>query len=245
MLGAFRSLGSIFVDLVFPRICCGCDERILEEGRIVCSACERSMRPLHLPLCPRCGVENAPSRSDGRCPSCPRGEIHFEALRAVTPYQEIASIVVEKLKYQQRSEYAEFIAPHLARIFFQHYAQKDCEVIVPVPLHSTRRRERGYNQSELLARHLAPMIGLPCFPQALARIYATPSQTQLGRHEREENVRNAFVARRKEFVEGRVVLLVDDVATTGATFNECARILRENGARAVYALCFCRATLQR
>ncbi len=244
MLGAFRSLGRIFVDLVFPRICCGCDERIIEQGRIVCSMCERSMRPLRLPLCPRCGAENAPSCADSHCPSCPCGEIYFENLRAVTPYAEVASLIVEKLKYHQRPEYAEFMAPHLARIFIQYYAAKNCEVIVPVPLHPTRRRERGYNQSELLARHLAPLIGLPCLPQALARICATPSQTHLGRREREKNVRNAFVVRQKDFVEGRVVLLVDDVATTGATLNACARVLRESGARAIYALCFCRATLQ-
>jgi ComF family protein len=243
MLSALGSLGRILLDVVFPRICCGCDERIVEQGRIVCSRCERAMRPLRSPVCPRCGAEDAPLSAAGRCPLCPRGEIFFEAARAATLYAGPARAVVERLKYRARTEYADAIVPLMLRTFAEHYAQIPFDGVVPVPLHRTRRRERGYNQSELLARGLAQELALPVLSASLVRTRPTPSQTRLGRQAREKNVRGAFEVRIPDSVAGKALLLVDDVCTTGATLNECARVLRAHGARIVCALSFCRAPL--
>lgn len=243
MWGAFVSLGHIALDMVFPRLCCGCDERIFERGRIVCRDCERTMRPLREPLCPRCGEEDSPAAAGARCRSCPTGPIYFEAARAATPYTGVAQIVVERLKYRARSEYADFLGTCLARALRRYYAEHVFDCIVPVPLHRTRRRERGYNQAELLAVRLGELTGIPVTANVLRRIRPTPSQTKLGRAERMKNVHDAFALVDAHPIAGRCLLLVDDVYTTGATLNECARVLRAAGAASVYGLCFCRATL--
>ncbi|MCX7624899.1 MAG: ComF family protein [Candidatus Sumerlaeaceae bacterium] len=243
MLSAFSSLGQILLDVLFPRICCGCDERILEKGRIVCKDCERAMRPLQLPLCPRCGEEDSQAAAAGKCPSCPRGTIYFEAARAATVYEGPALQILERLKYRARSEYAEVIIPFLTRAAKQYYDNIKIDSVVPVPLHRTRQRERGYNQSELLARGLGTALAIPVIPNMLRRVRHTPSQTHLDRRERAENVKGAFVAVNPATVGNKVILLIDDVYTTGATLNECARVLRHAGADAIYALSFCRAEL--
>jgi ComF family protein len=241
VLSAVYSLSRILVDVLFPRICCGCNERILAEQRIVCESCERKLRPLREPLCPRCGLENSPAAAGGKCPSCPRGEIFFVSVRAVTPYTGVACHILEKFKYRARAEYADFIAPHMARVCKKQFIGIAFDCIIPVPLHHTRRRERGYNQSALLARHLGRDLSIPVHEHSLRRVRPTPSQTRLSRQERRENVEGAFATRGD--VGGKTILLVDDVYTTGATLNECARVLRNSGAEYVYGLCFCRAEL--
>jgi ComF family protein len=125
----------------------------------------------------------------------------------------------------------------------KYYANEQFDALVPVPLHPARRRERGYNQAELLAKAMAAETGFPIIAHELRRIRATPSQTKLDRHARAENVKDAFALAKDLSFTGLKILLVDDVYTTGATLNECARMLREAGAASVFALTFCRATL--
>lgn len=243
MLSAFSSLGQILLDVLFPRICCGCDERILEKGRIICKNCEQAMRPLQLPVCPRCGEEDSPAASGGKCPSCPRGTIYFDAARAATLYQGPAVAVLERFKYRTRAEYAQVIIPFLLDAITRYYRHIAVDALVPVPLHKTRRRERGYNQAELLTQGLGSVLGIPTTPSILRRIRHTPSQTRLDRRARAENVKGAFAVTEPTVMGGKTILLIDDVYTTGATLNECARVLREAGAHAVYALTFCRASI--
>jgi ComF family protein len=114
------------------------------------------------------------------------------------------------------------------------------DLIVPVPLHPARLRERGFNQAELLAKTLTQKIGVPVFA-ALERIRYTTTQTAFDRIDRTENLHNAFRLRKKVTVRELQVLLVDDILTTGSTLSECARVLREAGARSVYAVTAARA----
>ena len=128
----------------------------------------------------------------------------------------------------------------MGRRFAQHPELAGAEVLVPVPLFPKRGRRRGYNQSELLARQLARHIGLPVDTQALARVRNTVSQTKLNRQGRLQNMAGAFLCKRPFDIKGKVVLLVDDVATTGATLEGCAQALRAAGAKKVLAYTFAR-----
>jgi ComF family protein len=240
MFESLARLGGTAADFVFPRICAGCDGRIIEPARLVCPACERSMEPLRLPLCPLCGAQEA-SAGKARCGSCPPGTAHFRRARAVTDFTGVAATLVERLKYNGYDFYAGVLAGLMVPVLKAEYGDPLPEMLVPVPLHGTRERERGYNQARLLAAALGGEFGVSVAPKgALRRARPTPSQTSLGKRERAENVRGAFVVRDAAPVRGARILLVDDVYTTGATLNECARTLAEAGAESVDCIAFAR-----
>lgn len=151
-------------------------------------------------------------------------------MRAVGSHDGTLRSVVHALKYGRRSS----VAQPLARLMAASAPEllQGVDRIVPVPLHRARHRARGFNQAEELARHLGPASMM----KALRRTRATPSQTDLPEAQRHANVKGAFAVRRGGTVAGLCVLLVDDVCTTGATLEACARVLREAGAREVRAL---------
>jgi ComF family protein len=197
-----------------------------------CAACGASLEePLDGPVCPACWRSIAPVASPFRIEEA-------TICRAAGIYAGALSAIVHALKYQQRTSLAKPLGDLIARHCGD--ALSGADLVVPVPLHRSRQRERGFNQAALLARALP----LPC-ADALARVRATPSQTDLPAHKRKLNVKGAFALSREAGlrveVSGRCVVLVDDVATTGATLSECAKVLREAGAREVRAVTAARA----
>lgn len=186
-----------------------------------------------------CSSGNAAFQPVG-CDHCPK-EPQFSVARAAYLYAGVADRMVKKLKYDRREEYAPELAKHMAAVVARDRDRLAADWIVPVPLHHTRRRSRGFNQAEQIARALARLTGMALARRVLRRTRPTESQTFLGREERALNVAGAFAVRRPEGIAGSRVLLVDDVYTTGATLNECARVLREAGAREVVCLAFARA----
>jgi len=187
-------------------------------------------------------MEDAPAGQ--KCQHCPTGEIFFTAARAVAPYEGVARIIIERLKYNYREEYAPWLAERMLDVARNAFECVAFDAVVPVPLHRTRLRERGFNQSELLARPIAKALQVSLASSVLKRVRNTPSQTRLNKRERAENILDAFVVPNSHAVHGKVLLLIDDVYTTGATLNECARVLQTAGAREIFCLSFCRATLQ-
>ena len=200
----------------------------------VCAACWRSILPLTPPLCDACGdplpAWRATSVSLARCPRCRRARRHLDRARAIGEYDGALKAVIHALKYEGRRSLARPLAALMRERAADLIASADCAV--PVPLHASRRRHRGFNQAADLARHL----GLPV-QHALRRVRATPTQTGLPAAQRHRNLRHAFAMRRfARDVTGCTVLLVDDVSTTGATLDACARVLKRAGAGAVIAL---------
>jgi ComF family protein len=211
----------------------------------VCGECWAATRPLPPPLCDGCGDPIPSWRTfsvyAGRCPRCRRGPRWVDKGRAAGEYDGALREIVHALKYGGRRSVA---APLGRRM---HAAAADllhgADYAVPVPLHRSRLRRRGFNQASDLARHL----GLPVV-DALRRVRATSTQTGLSASQRHRNVRGAFTVRRSSFrwlpaLAGRVpriadacIVLVDDVSTTGATLEACARVLKEAGAREVRAV---------
>lgn len=221
--------------VVLAPACAACGELLDEPSRgPVCPRCWRSILPLTPPLCDACGDPLPTWRRISvplaRCPRCRRTARAVDRARAIGEYDGALRSIVHALKYEGRRSLAKPLAARMRERAADLVAAADAAV--PVPLHRSRLRERGFNQAADLARH----IGLAVVP-ALRRTRATPTQTSLPAAQRHRNVRDAFVpTRRIGALEGRTVLLVDDVSTTGATLEACARVLKDAGVREVLAV---------
>jgi ComF family protein len=179
-----------------------------------------------------------PGGADALCGNCIRERPAYDRARAVFRYDDASRGLVLAFKHGDRIDAAPAYARWLARA--GGALIEGADLIAPVPLHWTRLFHRRYNQSALLANALARLSGRPAAPDLLRRKRRTPSQGGLGRAERARNVRNAFAVRRGVSVEGKRVLLVDDVLTTGATVEACAKTLLKSGAAAVDVLTLAR-----
>lgn len=211
----FDSVSRFFLDLLFPSFCVICGQ----EGNF---------------LCGDCAVKIAIKRVPTKIPGAPKVKIAYIAVEYRDP--PIAELIM-RLKYKGAKEIsgilAGFIISHLELVQFD--ASKEC-LIMPVPLHKKRLAKRGFNQSELIARKISEQLNIPLKTNALRRIKNTTPQTEVAQREkRRENVKNAFSCTLPEKVKNKTVILVDDVTTTGATINECARALRQAGAKTVIA----------
>jgi len=176
--------------------------------------------------------------ADGLCARCRTLPLQIECIRSVVCFEGVLRKVVHRFKYYGRTALAVPLGDLMAAYWVQHPMPAD--VIVPVPLHADRLRERGYNQAALLAHEMVHRVGLVVDEQTLVRQRATAPQVELDARQRRENVRDAFRCSSNGLV-GKRVLLIDDVCTTGATLEACAVVLYEGGARSVQALTLARA----
>jgi ComF family protein len=227
------------LDLIFPPLCPVCD-RLLGAGRRdpLCGACWQGLERIAPPWCRCCGV---PLGIEGLCGACRIRRPQFAYARAALVYGDIARETIHAFKFGGRRGLANPLGDLLAGLGKGALPGASPDVLVPVPLHPRRARERGYNQALLLVRRLEWAWGVPAAADALQRVASTRPQTDLDAAERRRNVRDAFAVRRPELVAGRHVVLVDDVLTTGATAGECARTLYRAGAVAVGVLTVARA----
>jgi ComF family protein len=226
-------IDGVLAVLIAPS-CAACGVSLAEPTQgPVCGTCWNSIVPFTPPLCARCGdpllTWRVISLAASMCPRCRRRPSHISSARAIGAYDGSLRAIVHALKYGGRRS----LAGGLGRLMRRQCqdAIADADVVVPVPLHHRRQRQRGFNQAAELACHL----GLPIV-LAMRRIRATPSQTDLPAARRHANVRDAFSIRRRTDVHGSRVVLVDDVSTTGATLEACARVLVDAGAREVRAI---------
>lgn len=222
---------AICADVLFPRDCGACATALpLGHPRALCAPCWTALGPPCGPFCHRCGIPTA--RPLLACASCNRQVPAYDLARSLGLYLADPGFLnplaaaVRALKYRGARPVAQALGERLAI----HYPFAADALLVPVPLHRTRLRERGYNQAALLARALATGRGLRADVRVLVRIRPTPVQTGLGLPARRANLRDAFVVRNATCVAGRTVVLVDDVLTTGATADACALALRAAGA---------------
>jgi len=211
----------VLLDLLFPPVCLGC-------GLLL-----RAKAPVHLPLCLSCGLEHEPLPPEAR---------HHQGIWAIHAYGGPLLRALTRLKFQRQTAWAGPLGATLSASPVLDDPRWDA--IVPVPLHPSRLRERGFNQSVLLARHARRYLarrGPPLRPGWLSRVRATAPQHLLPAADRHQNLRGAFAARQPASVAGRRILLVDDVTTTGATLAAAQQALRAAGAAEVGALALLRA----
>jgi ComF family protein len=212
----------------------------------LCRSCLTCFRPLTGPCCARCGRPFASPVALDRegtalCHVCRRGLYDFDFARSYTAYTETVAGAIILLKYQQVTPLAAWFASSLRKTFNDNREMCQADVIVPVPAHALRLRERGYNQAELIAKPLARSLGLPCRSYLLVRTRPRPDKLQLTLRERWRTVRGAYTIRHGLRVDNLRILLVDDVLTTGATLDACSRALRKAGAAKVVTLTVARA----
>jgi ComF family protein len=226
------SIPGLLLDVVFPPVCGSCGA----AGGFLCERCKGALQQAAPPRCRRCWALSA----RGTCADCSGSPL--DAARAAYVFDGVARRLVHGLKFRSLSALARPMAELLAGSDLLLTERPD--LLIPVPLHARRRRSRGFNQSELLARVLAEETGIALDSDSLVRNRNTRPQTGVvDRNEREQNLRGAFTCSATERVQGRRVVLLDDVLTTGATARECARALKSAGAGRVSVLAFCRVDL--
>jgi competence protein ComFC len=215
-------------DLFYPQRCVGCDRRASD---VLCRTCFDALPYVGSPFCGRCGLPTA--FATPLCEECKNVDFAFERARAPLKYEGVGKKTVHALKYRGYKRVVDRLAVPL---MLQVIDDSRFDAVVPVPLHRSRRRKRGFNQAELLARGIAGRLRAQV-SDTLEAVRSTRDQIELSAAQRRANVAGAY--RAKESLRGRI-LLVDDVFTTGATMHACAETLLRAGAREIHALSLCR-----
>lgn len=231
-----KQLLHALLDVILPPLCHICHSFIPNAGKLhICPACRDGLPLVAAPLCPICGISFIGAGGDHLCGACLTHPPHFDSARAHFLYEGAIRELIHSFKYNYHTQLRNPLA-HLALEGMRGFLT-DCEphLIVPVPLHCSRLRQRGFNQAVLLGRVISSQLSLPMLPEALARTRQTEPQIKLSSTERRLNVKGAFKVNRADHIAGKRILLLDDVMTTGSTMNECAKELKKAGAEVVIA----------
>jgi len=244
--GMLAEVSDAIVSVFFPAGCRICDGLLAGASRVpLCEGCLSSFERLPGILCEICGRPlQILARKEGEpllCPACKEKTYAFERARSFAVYEGALVRAILLLKFEQIEPLGAWFAERLAELANAEPDALAADVVVPVPLHRQRERERGYNQAALLSKPLAKKLRLPHKSVLLMRTRARPDKQVLSLEERWESVRGAFATRPGSQVDNLRVLLVDDVLTTGATLDACSRALRDAGAKSVVALTVARA----
>lgn len=201
------------LDLVYPPVCCLCQMRLLADEKLVCKTCWRDLPVL--------------ITADDRTPLSLTHQEHIARFLAVWKFEGQIPQLIHLFKYRGFTRLAEGLGGHMAQLCQTEPEYAQADGLIPVPLHAARYRERGYNQSLLLCQRIAEITGIPVIERTLVRIRNTPTQTRFSSAQRAHNVATAFQVMHPEQIRGKTIILVDDVATTGATLDTCAAALRQ------------------
>ncbi len=228
-----KSFFEILLDFIYPPTCIQCHRRLDHSG-FLCDECEDAILRLMRPAFQK-------GRHDFHHLE---GEILFDEAITFWDYTPDIEQLIFQVKYQRKKKLGLFLGQQLGKAFISAYGDWERSVIIPVPLHKVRHRERGYNQSEILCRGISECVKVPIYYDGLIRNRHTSTQTRLSAKERQENVKDAFEVNPSFGIQGKVIVLVDDVITTGATVNNCAACLKKAGARKVIGIALARPQLE-
>jgi len=213
---ALNTYANAFSELFFPRVCRGCGEHLSEHEAEVCGSCLRSL--------PRTGFESV---DDNLVSQMFWGRVKIEKAASLYYYRkgELLQKLLHKLKYRGIYQIGEVFGIQIGTFLLRAGFTTGIDMIIPVPLHKIKHRERGYNQSEHIAEGISEIVNIPVVAGNLVRTVHSASQTRKSRFERWENVSSIFAVRNPGMLKGKHILLIDDVVTTGATLEACARTL--------------------
>lgn len=228
-----------FINFIFPPSCPLCNARVDTHGEL-CADCWTSFNWIDGAKCVHCGFPFASSfdmSPNMMCPMCAAGKCELDLIRSACVYDDASRAAMLPYKHGGYTQYATFMSR--AMIWAMRDMKIAPDIVMPVPLASKRLFQRGYNQATLLARPIARALGIKMDLDSVKRKY----RENMGHKttaERARNIHNVFMVRKPENIRGKRILLVDDVMTTGATFNELYKVLTAAGATAVYGVTFCR-----
>lgn len=231
------------VDLFYPPRCVLCDKTLAGEEKYVCSECFDSLPLINGPRCPRCSrpirTRNGEDQLCGMCRIQPNKNIKITV--AASEYQGLMKRLIHLYKYERQQFLSNLFARIIAEQSIKMNLAENIDLLVPIPLHWTRKRWRGFNQAREICRGISRLIDVPVIPKsAFKRVRKTTPQVQLNVASRTSNIHNAFGVRKTKYIKGKNIALVDDVYTTGATSGECARMLLNAGAESVSLLIIAR-----
>jgi len=226
---------NFFLDVLFPPRCAGC----FEEGDWLCLKCFEKIKILDVQVCPVCRKS---ARGGQVCSAVCKQQTNLDGLLVAAFYHEnlILEKTIKRFKYRFSSALSERLGEILTKVFSRTFKLQNVKAILtPVPLHNARLKWRGFNQSEFLAEFVATKLNYP-WQYLLKRIHNTPPQAKLSKAERHQNLQDAFEIINFKIELPPFVILIDDVAATGATLEECAKVLKNNGAKKVWGLVLAR-----
>jgi competence protein ComFC len=233
-LHGLRERGHKLLDVCYPRRCEGCQQSVDTVGGYLCWDCLSAADYIKSPYCSLCGDPvDGMVEHDFACSWCRRTDPWFDKARSVIRFRGSMRDAIHRFKYNRATHLADDFARLLAGCVNANFSDQLIDSVACVPLHPVKARERSYNQSCLLAKALGRHLTIPVASRVLARTQFTSTQTRLNADERKRNVRGAFKVAMPDWVDGRRWLLIDDVMTTGATVDECSRVLKEAGAVSV------------
>lgn len=239
LVNSLLELKDDILDFVYPQHCAICKKHLRRNEKDVCETCWNSLVILPDPFCPYCKSFYEPGNT--KCSFCESTgrtiDDHKIALvRSLGRFDDYYKELIHRFKYGKKIPLGRRLAQRLGETINGDYSFLESDLLIPVPLHKSRHRERGFNQSEIVAEEISKITGLSALKNVLKRKKNTKDQTNLTPKQREENVRGAFVVTDPEMINGKNIILVDDVITTGATLNECARMLKQAGAEKIFGM---------
>jgi len=212
---------------------------------VVCRPCWETVKPLQGELCSRCGYAFASQNIHSErplCGGCRRGLFRFDFARAYCRYDDPLKEIIHQFKYHPHPGLAKPLARLLFLVYQSNFEEFSADLVLPVPMHKSREKERGFNQAYELSKYFSRLAQIPLQSKILFRINATRVQAGLSRRERRLNLVGSFQVSGRIGIKDKKVMLIDDVFTTGATVNECAKLLKQNGAQRVTVLTLARVT---
>ncbi|MBE5963146.1 MAG: ComF family protein [Lachnospiraceae bacterium] len=230
--------GQFFIELIYPRRCPICREIVLPKGSYICTRCRQKVTLVTQPSCMKCGKPLAIAGQE-YCYDCVRHEHHYKRGFAVYVYDDVMRQSLGDFKFRGKKEYGDFFAQEIVSRYGKQIKQIGPDYLVPIPLHPAKRRKRGYNQAEILARKIGETLGIPVIPNLLKRNRNTIPQKTLDDKERLKNLRRAFsfgtgLKCSDEGLRNIKIMLVDDIYTTGSTIEACTNVLNKQGITDIY-----------
>ena len=227
----FRVFYGMLLDLVYPRRCPVCDKAVKPFGNLICEDCKKKIKYIKAPFCQKCGKELKDKRAVF-CHDCNCREHSYDSGMALFAYHSVADSIY-RFKYCGRQEYAAYYGERIAVVLGKKILALKPDAIIPVPIHTSKERVRGYNQAELIALELGRILDIPVETGLIKRIRKTTPMKELSAQERQNNLKKAFKICRND-VKLNTVIIVDDIYTTGSTIDAMAMELHKVGIEQVH-----------
>lgn len=221
----------MLLDLFYPRRCPVCDKAVKPFGSLICEECVPKIKYVRAPYCQKCGKELKDTRAVF-CHDCARREHVYDSGMALFAYKSVSDSIY-RFKYRGRQEYAAYYGERMARVLGKRILSLRPDALVPVPIHREKKRQRGYNQAEVLARELGGLLHIPVETKLIKRVRKTKPMKDLSAQERQNNLKRAFKICKND-VKLNTIIIIDDIYTTGSTIDAIAQELRLAGIKHIY-----------